>query len=35
MHNAWAHLLWVYYPYLMLASFFFGTFIRFKYFHAV
>lgn len=33
MHNAWAHLLWVYYPYLMLASFFFGTFIRFKYFH--
>ena len=33
MHNGWSIFLWVIYPYIMLASFFIGTFVRFKYFH--
>lgn len=33
MHNGWSIFFWVVYPYVMLASFFIGTFIRFKYFH--
>lgn len=33
MHNGWSIFLWVIYPYVMLASFFIGTFVRFKYFH--
>lgn len=33
MHNGWSIFLWVIYPYIMLASFFIGTFARFKYFH--
>lgn len=33
MHSGWSIFLWVIYPYIMLASFFIGTFVRFKYFH--
>lgn len=33
MHNGWNIFFWVVYPYVMLASFFIGTFVRFKYFH--
>ena len=33
MHNGWSIFLWVVYPYVMLASFIIGNFVRFKYFH--
>lgn len=33
MSNGWSIFFWVVYPYVMLASFFIGTFVRFKYFH--